>query len=125
MKTFKQFLKEDKKSLKEAKINIDNNLFFESINTGISCDVIYAYDDYPVFRLGQAQYVLASDEYKNKIKEKFLKGEIDASEADKLMKERIKFLEGVEKDIRKELIKVASKFDVEVTKIVKKYGGKI
>lgn len=126
MKTFKQFLKEDKKHLNEAaKIDINNNLFFDSINTGISCMIIHPYDEYPEFRLGQNQYILKDKKYQNEIRAKFLKDEIDAEEADKLMKERIKFLDSVEKDIRKELVKAADKFDNEISKIMKKYGGKI
>ena len=126
MKTFKQFLKEDKKHLCEAaKIDSYHNLFFDSLNTGISCSLIYPYDEYPVFRLGQNEYRLKDKKYQNQVREKFLKDEISADEADKYMKERIKFLDSVEKDIKKELIKAADKFDNEINKIMKKYNGKI
>ena len=124
MKSFKQFLKEDKKSLKEAKINsFSDEIMLETFGMDLFVRVVDNFNDV-VIRLGNKDYKINDKDLINPIK-KNIGSKLSDKEISKLADEYGKKLEKEEKDIFNEIMKVAQKFDDEVAKIIKKHNGKI
>lgn len=127
MKSFRQFLKEDKKVLKEAKINsFSDNIMLEAFGIDLFVKVIDNFNDV-VIKLSNKDYKINNDEFINPFK-KFSGSklsELSDKEILKLDNEHKEKLEKEEKEIFNEIMKIAQKFDAEVIKIIKKHKGKI
>lgn len=124
MRSFKQFLKEDKKSLKEAKINsFSDEIMLETFGLDLFVRVVDNFNDV-VIRLGNKDYKINDKNLINPIK-KNIGSKLSDKEISKLADEYGEKLEKEEKDIFNEIMKAAQKFDDEVAKIIKKHNGKI
>ena len=124
MRSFRQLLKEDKKSLKEAKINsFSDEIMLETFGMDLFVRVVDNFNDV-VIRLGNKDYKINDKNLINPIK-KNIGSKLSDKEISKLADEYGKKLEKEEKDIFNEIMKVAQKFDDEVAKIIKKHNGKI
>lgn len=124
MKSFRQFLKEDKKPLKEDKINsFSDEIMLETFGMDLFVRVVDNFNDV-VIRLGNKDYKINDKDLINPIK-KNIGSKLSDKEISKLADEYGEKLGKVEKDVFNEIMKVAQKFDDEVVKIIKKHNGKI
>ena len=128
MKTFKQFLKENKK-LDEAKMDW-GNVMNEVTSTGLLVDIISQYTQ-PEIRVGINSYAIKdmmNPESLEVIRKKYGSTKLTDEQEEELKQDSIKFLKDLEKmesDIQKDMIKITKKYEDDIKKVLKKYNTEI
>ena len=128
MKTFKQFLKENKK-LDEAKMDW-GNVMNEVTSTGLLVDIISQYTQ-PEIRVGNNSYAIKdmmNPESLEAIRKKYGSTKLTDEQEEELKQDGIKFLKDLKKmeaDIQKDMIKITKKYEDDIKKVLKKYNVEI
>lgn len=110
MKSFRKYLKESTKVLKEARQESYNRLEFETI--GGKPEILLIGDEIHMSCWGSGAKVFRNPDFSKKVDEAGEKGEYN------------KFMQGVYDDISKEMLKAMNRFDNDVKAILRKYGFK-